>query len=58
MALEATTLDRMLLMTKQLPKKKKDGGRRKTVQIYKHFKLLLAFIATIMVKHTVGGKLP
>lgn len=35
-------------------KKEKDGDERKTVQIYRHFKLLLAFISTFMLKNKVG----
>lgn len=33
---------------------KNDGRGRKTVQIYRHFKLLLAFISTFMLKNKVG----
>jgi hypothetical protein len=55
MALEAPTLDRRLFVTKTVIK---DGGRRKTVHIYGHFELLLAFIVTIRLKKKLVGKLP
>lgn len=32
----------------------KDGNERKTDQIYRHFKLLLAFVSTFMLKNKVG----
>lgn len=56
--MEVPTLDRMLFMTKIIitKKKKRVCGGRKTVQIYIHFKLLLAFISTLMLKNKVGGE--
>lgn len=59
MALEVPTLDRMLFMTKIIitkKKKKRDGGGKETVQIYGHFKLLLAFFISFYVKNKVGGE--
>lgn len=55
MALEAPTLERMLSMTKIITTKK-NGGRRKTVQIYRCFKLLLALVSAFMLKNKAGGE--
>lgn len=35
---------------------KKNGGRRKTVQIYRCFKLLLALVSAFMLKNKAGGE--